>query len=385
MRGGGPLRSASILAYLAQRYSVHLVVFRQPRAPDAAAAIPRDQYTELDTMELPHHSRHPLARAFRNSRRLLVKRPPLIDRFAGFENQISAVTAADEYEVAVIEHFWCAPYLEQLRPRCRLVILDLHNIESQWHHSLAESQGFARGWALRRFAAASESLERQWLPRFDSILVTSPEDAQLVREMANQPAIVFPNALPPIDLPPRRERNEIAFSGNLEYEPNISAIRWFQTRVWPPLKRSWPELQWKIIGKNPGAVRELVRGDSKIQLTGPVEDAISELASARIAVVPILGGSGTRIKILEAWAAGTAVVSTTIGAQGLQARDEEHLLLADTADQFVAAVARLLSSPEDRARIGSAGRQLYEQRYTWPKAWEALDSLFGNLASINAV
>src|ERR1700680_4320578 len=250
VRGGGPLRSASLLEYLACRFSVHAIVFRQPGDPDPAQAIPAGRIEKLDVVELPYHSKHPLARSLRNSRRLIRNIPPLMDRFAGFEDRIRALAGGYEFRFAVIEHFWCAPYVEQLRPCCQRVILDLHNIESAWHESLAESEGAARGWALRRFAAACVVLERSWLPKFDALLVTSNQDAQLLRGMV-QGAIptIYPNALPEIALPARQEGHEIAFSGNLEYQPNISAVRFFREKIWPSL-RCRPDLTWKIIGKN---------------------------------------------------------------------------------------------------------------------------------------
>lgn len=385
-RGGGPLRSASVLQYLVGRFSVHAIVFRQPGAPDPAPAIPVGLIDKLDVIELPYRSKHSIARALRNTGRLIRNTPPLMDRFAGFEKQIADLIAGCEYDVAVIEHFWCASYIEQLRARSRHVALDLHNIESQWHCSLAASEGTIRAYALRRFAVASARLERKWLPQFDSLLVTSAQDAQLVRDVVPGANLtIYPNALPELAAPPRRERNEIAFSGNLEYQPNISAIRFFANQVWPSLRRSWPDLKWKIIGKNPESIGSIIRGDPRIEATGYVDNAVAELAAARVAVVPILGGSGTRIKILEAWAAATPVVSTSVGAEGLEGRDQEHFLTADTAEQFTAAVSRLLESPQDSARIGAAGRALYEERYTWPKAWKAIESLFGNLARTSVV
>jgi len=123
-----------------------------------------------------------------------------------------------------------------------------------------------------------------------------------------------------------------------------------------------------------------VRGDARIVLTGFVENAVEELARARVAVIPLLAGSGTRIKILEAWAAGTPVVSTTVGAEGLESTASEQLLIADDPKQFTNVVTQLLSSDVDRARIGASGRRFYEERYTWPVAWRALDHIFGNPA-----
>ena len=117
----------------------------------------------------------------------------------------------------------------------------------------------------------------------------------------------------------------------MEYHPNRSAVRFFRREVWPLLRNRQPDLVWRLVGKNPDAVRAFTSGDSRIEVSGEVEDAVRELAKAEVAVVPLLAGSGTRLKILEAWAAGTPVVSTTIGAEGLPVRDGQHLLLADGA------------------------------------------------------
>jgi glycosyltransferase involved in cell wall biosynthesis len=171
------------------------------------------------------------------------------------------------------------------------------------------------------------------------------------------------------------EQQAIVFSGNLEYTPNISAVRFFRENVWPLLEARWPELKWRIVGKNPGAIRHLVAGHARIELTGFIKDAVTVVAECQVAVVPVLAGSGTRVKILEAWAAGTPVVSTTIGAEGLDCSDEAQLVIADEPQRFADAVTRLLASPQDRARIGSAGRRLFEERYTWPAAWKTLETV----------
>jgi glycosyltransferase involved in cell wall biosynthesis len=157
----------------------------------------------------------------------------------------------------------------------------------------------------------------------------------------------------------------------MEYHPNAAAVRFFRAEVWPHLRERWPDLVWRLVGKNPNAVREYTAGDPRIQVSGPVEDAVRELARARVAVVPVLAGSGTRFKILEAWAAGIPVVSTTIGAEGLPTRDGEDILLADTGPAFADAVSRLLASPALRERVRTAG-QPQVAKLTWERAWEQL-------------
>lgn len=380
MVGGGPIRATSVLEYLARRFSVHGIFFREPGAPDPALAIPLGRIDRADTIALPFHSKGTLARVWRNAARLVQNRPPLIDRFSGFEAAIERFLEGQSYEVAFIEHFWCAPYVQQVRRVAKRVILDVYNIESAWHRSMAAAEGGLLAWPHRRFAQASLESERDWFPQFDRVLTASRHDAELLREIAPDAEVtVYPNALPLIVPPPRSDRAEIVFSGNLEYAPNIQAVRFFHRAVWPALQSRWPGLKWKILSRNPGAFRDLPAQDPQIEITGFVKDAVAVIAQSQVAVVPLFAGSGTRIKILEAWAAGTPVVSTTIGAEGLEFHDREHLILADDADSFTAAVSELLALPVNRERIGAAGRRLYEERYTWENAWKALDTVLSNL------
>jgi polysaccharide biosynthesis protein PslH len=160
------------------------------------------------------------------------------------------------------------------------------------------------------------------------------------------------------------------FSGNLEYHPNVQAIRWFRSEIWPRVR---DRVEWRLIGRNPEAVREIVVGDSRIRLVGPVDDAVAAIAEAKVCIVPLLSGSGTRFKILEAWAAARAVVSTTLGAEGLGARSGEHLVIADSPVEFANAILQLLDDSGLRDKLGKAGRALYLDRYTWRAAWKTLE------------
>lgn len=346
--GGGAVRSASLLEYLRRKYQVDVAGFT-----------------------LPVHSRGVLPRIGRNAVRLLRGRPPLFDRYSGFEDQVRRQIRG-HYRVAVIEHFWCAPYAATLRPHADVLALDLHNVESALARSHAQAVRGLESAAFRRFTAAYERLEREWLPRFDVVLAASEEDR---RRIQHPHAVVYPNALPEIPTPDVPESNCIVFSGNLEYHPNIAAVRWFHSRVWPLLRARIPGLEWRLVGRNPHAIACLVNGDDRIRVTGAVDDAIAQLAAAKVCIVPLPSGSGTRFKILEAWAAGRAVVSTTLGAEGLGARAGEHLLIADDPESFANAVIEALETPELRRRLGANGRALCQQRFTWPAAWRALEDL----------
>jgi glycosyltransferase involved in cell wall biosynthesis len=244
---------------------------------------------------------------------------------------------------------------------------------------VAKSGGLLQRMAFRRFAKASRRFEQTWMPQFDAVIVPSPDDAKYV---SGTRSIIYPNAIPMAPRPARVEQHEIVFTGNLEYEPNISAVRHFYEKIWPLVRRRVPDLIWRIAGKNPGAIDFLFHGDASVRVTGPMDDAIATLASAKVAIAPLLAGSGTRFKIIEAWAAGTPVVSTRLGAEGLQCNAGEHLLICDEPEEFAEAVAFLIDAPEARAQLGEAGRRLYENCYTWDAAWHVLDNEF---ASINTL
>ena len=370
MIGGGALRSASLFEFLTQRYNVDVALFNEEQSSGPRVDFPRDRARRISIIKLPKHSKSPSARRWRAARRVARNRPPLIDRFSGFEPQIAAAVGAERYDLAVVEHIWCAPYIKQIRPHTRCVLLDAHNIESVWHERVGRTGGVLQAIAFRRFARACRRFERQWLPQFDAVLVTSEEDAKQVEGVRT---MVYPNAMPFVPRPVRREDQAIVFTGNLEYEPNIAAVRHFKENIWPLLRDCVPDLVWRIAGKNPGAITRLINGDPRIDVTGPMEDAIETLASAKVAVVPLLSGSGTRFKILEAWAAGTPVISTRIGAEGLTYRAGEHLLICDEPREFAEAVAFLLEAPEARAQLAEAGRRLYETNYTWDVAWKTLE------------
>jgi glycosyltransferase involved in cell wall biosynthesis len=364
--GGGALRTASVLQYLARHYAVDVILFQPAQLPERLAR-------RVHVIELPVHARNVVARAVRNAGRLARRVPPLVDRFAGFGDRVAAAIAGEHYDVAVIEHFWCAPYWEQAAPVSNVTILDLHNIESVLHERCARTETATQAVAHRAFQKICRSLEEKWLPRFTYLLAASEDDAKLLRTIApGAQVLTYPNALPLTPLPAHCEEDVVVFSGNLEYHPNISAVRYFRREIWPGLRARWPGLVWRLVGKNPQAVAQYTGGDARIELTGPVPDAVSELARAKVALVPLLAGSGTRVKILEAWAAGVPIVSTPLGAEGLPARDGEHLLLAGDASSFQEAVSALLASPALRDRIGRAGRYLFEQKFTWEAAWSSL-------------
>ena len=363
----------------AERRPVHLVRFSEEEGTDPRRSLPAGLVAEATSIVLPHHRKGVAARSLRNGWRLARGRPPLLDRFSQPETlrKIAAVTESKRYSLAVVEHFWCAEAAPILRRRADRIVLDLHNVESVLHDRCGRSEPWPQNWAHKVFCRHAERAERALFPQFDLILTASRVDAERVLGICPKARVaVYPNALPLRPVPrPRREseREVIAFSGNLEYHPNITAVKFSRTRIWPEFRDRRPNLVWKVIGKNEHVLRRWLSDDPRIELTGAVEDALEELAAARLAVVPILAGSGTRVKIMEAWAAGRAVVSTRLGAEGLPAEDGVNIALAEDPRQWLETVVRLLEDDASRARLGAAGRDVFERELCWPAAWAQLD------------
>jgi glycosyltransferase involved in cell wall biosynthesis len=169
----------------------------------------------------------------------------------------------------------------------------------------------------------------------------------------------------------------------MNYPPNAEAVIWFDREIFPLLS-DLPRLSWKIVGWGPPPEIQALHDPPAIQVTGFVEDVRPYLIESQVVIVPLLSGSGTRLKILEAWAMGKAVVSTSLGAQGLPAVHGENILLADKPRDFAEAVIQLLGDPVKRNRLGQAGRQLVEAHFSWHAIGQELARAYQNVQQARA-
>jgi len=207
------------------------------------------------------------------------------------------------------------------------------------------------------------------------VLAASEPDAIVVRQRAPGASVaIYPNSLPLTPPPEVTEEPIVVFSGNFEYHPNIDAVEFLANSIWPEVRRRCPELRLRLVGRGDAFIRHLLPSGFGIEVTGAVDDALARIAAARIVVAPLRAGSGTRIKILEAWAAARPVVATSLAAEGLEYVKDRDLLIANDGPSIAGAIAGLNADPEQRARTASGGRRLFGQRYTWQASWRALDA-----------
>jgi glycosyltransferase involved in cell wall biosynthesis len=372
LNGGGAFRVASLAHYFAQFAELDLVLFSNT---GKGAELPPGLVRQQTVIPLPPHNSGTVARYFRNARRAFGGRPPLIDRLSGHDAELSRLLAGKHYDLGIVEHFWCAPYLEPVSAVCERTALDLHNIESVLHARCVQTSSGLVAAGHRRFAACYRRLEEELLPRYGVVLTASETDAAIVREVAPGANVaVYPNSLPLMPAPKVTEQPIVVFSGNFEYHPNIDAVDFLVKSVWPEVHQKCPELRLRLVGRGDAFIRHLLPSGFEIEVTGAVDDALAQIAAARIVVAPLRAGSGTRIKILEAWAAARPVIATSLAAEGLEYVKDRDLLIANEGPSIAGAIAGLNADPERRARIAASGRRLFEERYTWQATWRALSA-----------
>lgn len=375
--GGGALRAASVLEYLMARYQVDVICFRQPGASPVPPGITTTNgdagLRKWCEVQLPDHRTSLFARGRRNLGRALRGVPPLVDRFRGFEPEILTAIGDATYDLTVVEHFWCSDYTDALRARSKKLVLDMHNAESLWHVRCAQAVSPWIRPFYERFAKAAREMEAERLPIYDLILATSQAEADYIsQQLPGLPLVVVPNTIPMRPMPEVERDDTIVFSGNMEYMPNQRAVRYFAAEIWPLIRKKYPNFRWKILGKSASILRQQVQGVPGLLFVSDPDDAMIEIAKSRVAVVPLTAGAGTRLKIIEAWAAGCPVVSTTIGAEGLEYKRGTDIFIQDSPIGFAEQVIQVIDHPSLAQELQRAGRQRFEQSYSWACAWEAM-------------
>jgi glycosyltransferase involved in cell wall biosynthesis len=313
----------------------------------------------------------------RSFQRLRVRVPEL-------QQALDRVLRARPFDIVNLESSFLGDYnLRQAPPGERLpaLVVDSHNID----YDLARQYAGAGGCARRLYAGANwRKLRREELATYrnaDGVYLCSGVDQQhLLDQAPGARTLVIPNAADveyyqPRAADPAPDGCTIVFFGLLSYFPNVDGVTYLVQEIWPRIVEMHQKVRLKIIGgQAPRSLLALARPG--IELTGFVSDLRPHLAAAAAVVVPLRLGGGTRLKIVEAMAMGKAIVSTTLGVEGIEAVTGRDLFVEDQPAAFAHAVGRLLAEPNLAARIGQSARQLAVQRYAWSGAASALEGFY---------
>lgn len=305
-------------------------------------------------------------------------RPYALQRYASCKMRHTLRTFSTERSFDLVVCDFLAPALNfiGLGFSCPVVLFQ-HNIESQIWQRLALTQ---RSLVKKLGLATQHGRMRKWEARlssmFDGVITVSPEDATMARTeykltnvLGHVPTGVDVNFFQPALKKPRSEPFIMGFLGSMDWMPNVDACLYFAEEILPKVRQKLPDCRFKIIGRNPApAVLLLGEKDSRVEVSGTVADIQPHVHECDVIVVPLKAGGGTRIKIYEAMAMGVPVVSTTIGAEGLEIRHGRNILIADDSESFARELLRAADSPALLADLAREGREDVEKRHSWVAA-----------------
>ena len=256
-------------------------------------------------------------------------------------------------------------------------LMSAHNVEADiWQRYYETETNWLKRWYIGEQWRKVRRFEIEALRWVDGALAVSEQDR--ARLAASSPALrtaVVPNGVDAGYFRPAPQpagRQQLVFTGSMDWRPNQDAARYFATQILPLLRRKNPGIECTFVGRDPPADIRALADVAGMRITGTVDDVRPYVERAAVYVVPLRIGGGSRLKILEAMAMGRAVVSTTVGAEGLDVVHDRHVLLADDPREFAQSVLQLLGDPDRCARLAAEGRRLVEQRYEWGALCDAL-------------
>jgi sugar transferase (PEP-CTERM/EpsH1 system associated) len=367
---GGKIRSYNILRQLAKHHAVTFFSFYAAHANDAHAElsqifqrviqIPLDLPPAKSAGELLDYVSHLFSREPYNLTKYC--RPVV-------RKKLRALLQEETYDVILCDFLVAAAVIPWDWPGPKVIFT--HNVEAviwQRQYELARNSLWkALSWReWKRMLAA----EKGYLQKADHVIAVSENDREAFTKFLDpQKLTVTPTGADTEFFQPREEKempNSLVFTGSMDWLPNEDGIFYFANEIFPLIQQQVPDVTLCIVGRKPSRrLQDLASRVPNIQLTGWVEDVRPYLAQRAVCIVPLRIGGGTRLKIFEAMSMAKAVVSTSIGAEGLPVRNEEHLLLADDPASFAESTLRLLGNASQRAQIGKRARHLVEENYSW--------------------
>lgn len=369
VNNGHKMRTWALLRGLAaEGYEVSLLTLAHPQELAGHEAAVRSVCREVETVP---HAWTNLARGADITgrlRRILSPRPYTIARFASaaMRTAITARLARRTVDAIVADVFMFVNIPDTDVP----IVVNNENVE---HVIIRRYVPHESHFGKRLYAAVEWRKTARWeaaaFRRSAVAMACSNADASLVRTMCpTLPTVLVPNVVDTESYAPRGDVQEarVLFQGAMDWYPNQDAAHYFITAVLPSLRQLVPGVQFVVAGRNPSpAMVKQYRALPDVEFTGTVSDMRVEIARAALCVVPIRMGSGTRLKILEAAAMGKAIVSTRIGAEGLDFVDGKEIALADDPGAFATAAGHLLRDPWQRKTFGDAARQRVEAQYSF--------------------
>ena len=283
-----------------------------------------------------------------------------------FAGRLAQVLKEEQFDIVHMESIFMAPYVPVVRKYSRApLILRTHNVENQiWRQMARGERNYCKRRYIKYLAMTLAAYEHEHINDFDGVVSITDTDAEYFRAVGcRKPIITIPFAMEPaIADNEEEEAGSLFHLGSMDWLPNQEGVRWFIDRVWPMVHRTMPGLTFYLAGRKMPA--DLLSAQIEgVNVVGEVVDAARFISSKQINVVPLLSGSGIRVKIIESMSLGKVVISTSLGARGIDFTDGQNILIADTPEDFVKQVGRCVTDTTFRRTIGCNARQFVADTY----------------------
>ena len=364
---GGPMAMNSIIAGLLEAgHQVKVIAVNNEKFKVGEADIPETyrQKTGIELIDVDLRVR-PM-KAFLN---LFTKKSYHVERFISkdFKARLAEVLEKEHFDVVQLEMLYMTPYVTTIREHSKaMIVLRAHNVEHKiWERIAKETKFLPKRWYINHLAKTLKEYELNALETVDGIAAITRKDAAFFRKYCSKPIIDIPYGVYPEEFTPKYEiegKPKFYHIGSMNWMPNEEGIRWFINEVLPKTVEKVPDFVYHLAGRNmPEWLTELK--DPHVNVVGEVPDAKAFVADHDVAIVPLLSGSGIRIKIIESMAMGKTVITTRVGAEGILYDEDVNLIIAENKAKLVESIRRIDENPEIAVRIGQAARKMVEENY----------------------
>ena len=292
-----------------------------------------------------------------------------VERFISkdFKNRLSELLEKEHFDVVQLEMLYMAPYVDTIREHSKaMIVLRAHNVEHKiWERIAKETKFFLKRLYINHLANTLKDYELSALETVDGVAAITRKDAAFFRKYCSKPVIDIPYGVYPEEFTPKYEiegKPKFYHIGSMNWMPNEEGIRWFIEEVLPKTVEKVPDFVYHLAGRNMPEWLTTLK-NPHVNVVGEVPDAKEFVSNHDVAIVPLLAGSGIRIKIIESMAMGKTVITTRVGAEGILYDEEVNLIIAENIAKMVEAIRSINENPEIAVRIGEAARKLVEENY----------------------
>ena len=364
---GGPMAMNSIITGLLDAgHHVKILAVNSEKFNVKVSDIPED-YKKKTGIELidVDLSVKPM-NAFLN---LFTKKSYHVERFISddFKARLIEVLDKEQFDIVQLEMLYMAPYVDVIRAHSKaMIVLRAHNVEHKiWERIAKETQSPLKRWYINHLAKTLKEYELNALETVDGIAAITRKDAAFFRKYSSKPVIDIPFGVYPEEFTPKYEiegKPKFYHIGSMNWMPNEEGIRWFINEVLPKTVEKVYDFVYHLAGRNMPEWLTTMK-DPHIDVVGEVPDAKAFVSNNDVAIVPLLSGSGIRIKIIESMAMGKTVITTRVGAEGILYDEDVNIIIAENKAKMVEAIRSINENPQIAVTIGQAARRLVEETY----------------------